>query len=88
MTKTLEEIKGMNIPVGAPIEVTINTSLAVDLTKMPNNKTYKELGYYQGISNDDKLAYGTLLYEPSTRKNPNEPPHGVLIPLIENITIK
>jgi hypothetical protein len=87
MAKTLEEIKGMNLQVGTPIEVEINTSISEKLEKLSDNTTYKELGYYQGICQNDS-KYGTLLYEHSTQKNPNNPPHGVLIPLIESITIK
>ena len=40
MTKTLEKIKGMNIPVGAPIELTL---------KNPDKTNYKSSGYFEGI---------------------------------------
>jgi len=42
MAITLEQIEGLNIPVGTPIELTF---------KNPNKTDYKSLGYFKGIIN-------------------------------------
>ena len=44
MTITLEKIKEMNIPVGTPIELTINHSLYKE-----KNVIIKEMGYFQEL---------------------------------------
>ena len=42
MTKTLEEIKGMNIPIGTPIEI----KWELEYTK----ETYRDIGYFKGLT--------------------------------------
>ena len=42
MAKTLEEIKGMNIPVGAPIEMAISKACG----------KYKQIGYFDELIKD------------------------------------
>lgn len=44
MTITLEKIKEMNIPVGTPIELTINHSLYKE-----KKCNHKEMGYFQEL---------------------------------------
>jgi hypothetical protein len=59
MTMTLEQIKGMNIPVGTPIEITLNS----------NSEPYKTLGYYHGLK--QRKTVQILLYDTNTANDKN-----------------
>lgn len=86
MTKTLEEIKGMNIAVGAPIELTLNSDLSPEGIKNLDNKTYNAIGYYQGLNEKSReLIYYQATGRVFNPKNPVE--EEVWIPYIEDITI-
>lgn len=90
---TLEKIKEMNIPVGAPIEVTLNSEISMGLVKGPNNKLYRELGYYRNateIIDDDNFLVPILKYDRATgsRRNPEEPmKRAIEISSVEEIKI-
>jgi hypothetical protein len=90
MTITLEKIKGMNIPVGTPIEIIRNTSINSNLEKNPNNKFYRELGYFQGIRNSRHHNFGEIIYAPILSsggiENTSED-NGCMIPYIEEIKV-
>ena len=81
--KTIDQIKEMNIPIGAPIELTLNTSISNEFKKNPNNETFKQLGYFQRIEDktEDDL-YGTIIYNPTTKISTES---GCMIPYIEDI---
>jgi hypothetical protein len=89
MTMTLEKIKGMNIPVGTPIELKLNTSISSKLEKNPDNQIYTRIGYFQNIE-EKPVPYGRLAYtsriNPGGLENTSED-NGILIPYIEEITI-
>ena len=55
MAKTLEEIKGMNIPVGAPIELNVDSPI--------NDETFKKIGYFDRITEKNQLAFTYSLGE-------------------------
>jgi len=55
MTMTLEKIKGMNIPVGAPIEMTL---------KKFSWPSYSVIGYFQGIDFETKF----VLYDEQVKR--------------------
>jgi len=62
-TEKFEQIKAMNIPFGAPIEVTYKGALTTD----------KELGYYVGVFEDKQSKGRYKLRFTSTKQ---EYPHG------------
>jgi hypothetical protein len=60
MTKTLEEIKGMNIPVGTPIELSKND--------------HKKLVYFAGIENEYFFVWDSMIKDnPEYYKLPISP---------------
>ena len=62
MAITLEQIKGMDILVGTPIELIINSSISSEtLEPNPDNKTFKELGYFKRL-NDDYEQFPKIEY--------------------------
>ena len=93
MTMTLEKIKEMNLQVGTPIEVEVNSQMSLGLVKGPDNKIYRELGYYKSTTemlDDDNLQVPVLCYDGATgsRKNPEEPmKRAIEISSIENIKV-
>ena len=86
MTKTLEEIKEMNIPIGAPVELTINVSQSKALSEIYGNPIHKELVYFTGLidkgetSNYDIISC-ELMDEGKVKKK------GYALPFIEDIII-
>ena len=52
MTITLDQLKGMNLQVGEPIELEFNTSISAKGEKEPENKNYTRLGYFVKITKE------------------------------------
>ena len=74
MTITLDQLKGMNLQVGEPIELEINSKISASgLIKLKGNKPWKELGYFEEINEDEK--YPSIKYFQNTGNywNTNEP---------------
>lgn len=86
MAVTLEQIKEMNIPVGARIELTINTDINGKFEKMPENKTYSILGYFEGIHEEGEFPSIAYSSGKSSFGEMNSTYHsGYMLPVIEEI---
>ena len=85
MAITLEKIKEMNIPSGAPIEM----YLKADAPKNSDNKTYKSIGYFVRIF--ESMEDPQVMFNVSTgsKWNANYPVSGGIVHLsdIESIRI-
>ena len=89
MTKTLEEIKGMNLSVGTPIELTINSSVHIDGRKGKDNKISKEMGYFKRFikrTDTEGNDVSNLIYD-KTNGGYTDDESSYLICLIEEIRI-
>ena len=53
MTKTIEELEGMNISVGTPIEMTLEKA----------GNRYRQIGYFQKLIPDKEKGYYIMVYE-------------------------
>jgi hypothetical protein len=86
MTKTLEDIKEMNIPIGAPVELTINVSQSKALSEMYGTPIHKELVYFTGlIEKGDKNNYEIISCE--LMDDGKVKKKGYALPFIEDIII-
>ena len=85
MTITLEQIQGMNIPVGTPIELTLKTRIKVKGSNPQEKATYQELGYFMGVDKRILNRYNSLVYSQRKGLFKNEISHN--IDLIKEIKV-
>ena len=95
MTLTIEKIKEMNIPVGTPIELTMNHSLYKE-----EKCNHREMGYFQELrremfrsekvtdifSSENIIYY--LIYRQNIFKEKTRPPEFKIYPIGEIVKIR